>query len=70
MDFYNKKFKVIVNKEEIFTILPVDGESPIGWSDAGMEGTKDECLEFINVEWQNTIPSYIRALMEEFDDFT
>ena len=65
MDLYNKKFKVIVNKEEIFTILPIDSESPIGWSDAGKEGTKDECLSFINEEWQNTIPSNIRALMAE-----
>ena len=69
MNLNEQQFKVIVNPEAIFTILPIDGELPFGWDDAGKIGSKKECLEFINIAWQNSIPSFIRAKMEEIDDF-
>jgi MbtH protein len=40
-------YKVVVDHEEQYSIWPADRENPLGWSDAGKMGTKQECLDYI-----------------------
>src|SRR5215510_13260570 len=40
-------YKVVSNHEEQYSIWPADKENPLGWSDAGKSGLKQECLAYI-----------------------
>lgn len=40
-------YKVVVNKEGKYSIWPADRENALGWSDAGKQGEKQECLKWI-----------------------
>ncbi|MDQ5826877.1 MAG: MbtH family protein [Chloroflexota bacterium] len=44
-------YKVVVNHEEQYSIWPADRENPLGWNDAGKQGTKKECLAYIEEVW-------------------
>ncbi len=44
-------YKVVVNLEKQYSIWPADRKNPGGWQDAGMSGTKEECLAYIEQVW-------------------
>jgi len=58
-------YKVVVNHEEQYSILPVDRENPLGWRDAGKSGPKAECLDYINEVWTDMRPLSLRRKMDE-----
>lgn len=58
-------FRVVVNRDEQYSIWPADREIPLGWSDAGKEGTKQECLAYIEQVWTDMRPASLREKMEE-----
>lgn len=58
-------YKVVVNHEEQYSIWPADRENPLGWSDAGKTGRKDECLSHIAEIWTDMRPLSLRKKMEE-----
>jgi len=58
-------YKVVVNHEEQYSIWPAHRENPLGWSDAGKSGTKDECLAYIKEVWTDMRPLSLRRKMEE-----
>lgn len=43
-------YKVVVNHEEQYLVLPDADPLPAGWFDAGHRGTHDTCLEFLKPE--------------------
>jgi MbtH protein len=47
----NTTYKVVVNHEEQYSIWPADRENALGWRDAGKQGTKAECLAYIEEVW-------------------
>ena len=57
-------YKVVVNHEEQFSIWPADRESPLGWSETGQSGTKQECLDHIREVWIDMRPLSLRRIME------
>jgi MbtH protein len=61
-------YKVVVNAEEQYSIWPADRENPLGWSDAGKTGTKEECLDYIKEVWTDMRPASLRRKMEEMDE--
>ncbi len=61
----NTRYKVVVNHEEQYSIWPVDRENPLGWKEAGKEGTKAECLDYIKEVWTDMRPLSLRKKMEE-----
>ena len=61
----NTIYKVVVNHDEQYSIWPADRTIPLGWSDAGKEGTKQECLAYIEEVWTDLRPSSLRQKMEE-----
>lgn len=58
-------YKVVVNHEEQYSIWPTYREPPLGWREAGKEGTKEECLAYIGEVWTDMRPLSLRKRMEE-----
>jgi len=58
-------YKVVLNHEEQYSIWPADRENAPGWRDAGKQGTKAECLEYIKQVWTDMRPLSLRKKMEE-----
>ena len=58
-------YKVVVNHEEQYSIWPADRDNPLGWRDAGRSGSKQECLDYIEVVWTDMRPLSLRKKMEE-----
>jgi MbtH protein len=58
-------YKVVVNREEQYSIWRADRENALGWTDVGKSGTKAECLDYIKEVWTDMRPLSLRKLMEE-----
>lgn len=58
-------YRVVVNHEEQYSIWPVGRENAPGWRDAGVEGDKAACLEYIKTVWTDMRPLSLRKRMEE-----
>lgn len=57
-------YKVVVNHEQQYSIWPADRDTPPGWTDAGMSGTKVECLNYIREVWTDMRPPSLRRAMD------
>jgi MbtH protein len=60
-------YLVVVNHEEQYSIWPADRELPLGWSSAGKQGPKAECLAYIEEVWTDMRPLSLRKKMQEMD---
>ena len=58
-------YKVVINHEEQYSIWPADRQAPLGWREAGMEGQKQACLDYIEKVWTDMRPLSLRKKMEE-----
>jgi MbtH protein len=56
-------YRVVVNHEEQYSIWPAHKPLPPGWHDANKSGTKDECLDHIEVVWTDMRPLSLRKRM-------
>lgn len=56
-------YKVVLNHEEQYSIWPARRENALGWRDAGVEGSKAECLEYIKEVWVDMRPLSLRQAM-------
>ncbi len=57
-------YKVVVNHDGQYSIWPADRENALGWNDAGKQGTKAECLAYIEEVWTDRRPPHLRNKME------
>jgi MbtH protein len=57
-------YRVVVNHEEQYSIWPDFKEIPLGWTDCGRKGPKDECLAYIKDVWTDMRPLSLRRRME------
>jgi len=58
-------YKVVVNHEEQYSIWPAQRENALGWRDAGKNGLKSECLNYIKEVWTDMRPLSLRKQMED-----
>ena len=58
-------YNVVVNHEEQYSIWPAYKENPLGWTNAGKSGTKEECLAYIKEVWTDMRPLSLRKKMED-----
>lgn len=61
-------YKVVVNHEEQYSIWPADKANPPGWSTAEKEGTRDECLAYVEQVWIDMRPLSLRKEMDRERD--
>lgn len=59
-DWQDGELEVVVNDEEQFSIWPADREVPPGWREAGKQGSKAECLAYIEEVWTDMRPLSLR----------
>ena len=58
-------YTVVMNDEEQYSIWPADRELPLGWKAVGKQGTKAECLAYIEEVWTDMRPLSLRKKMDE-----
>jgi MbtH protein len=61
----NTIYKVVVNHEQQYSIWPAHRENALGWSDAGFQGLKQQCLDHIKEVWTDMRPLSLRQKMDE-----
>ncbi|MDK0524158.1 MbtH family NRPS accessory protein [Streptomyces sp. ML-6] len=57
------RYGVVINDEEQYSIWPAHREVPAGWRETGTQGTKQECLDHIDVVWTDMRPRSLREQM-------
>jgi len=62
-----RTYKVVINHEEQYSIWFADRELPLGWEAVGKEGTKQECLDYIEEVWTDMRPKSLRDKMEQME---
>jgi MbtH protein len=58
-----RTYKVVVNHEEQYSIWLAHKPIPLGWTDTGRSGMKQECLEHIKEVWTDMRPLSLRKKM-------
>jgi MbtH protein len=56
-------YDVVLNHEEQYSIWPASKEPPLGWTRAGKQGPKAECLTYIDEVWTDMRPLSLRKHM-------
>ena len=60
-----RKYSVVINHEEQYSIWPADREVPRGWKAVGETGTKRQCLDYIEEVWTDMRPLSLRKQMHD-----
>jgi MbtH protein len=53
-------FTVVKNHEDQYSIWAADRPIPAGWVSQGIQGTKEECLEYIRIHWVDMTPASLK----------
>lgn len=57
-------FRVLVNEEEQYSLWPDYKSIPGGWRDTGVSGSKQTCLQHIEMVWTDMRPRSLREFMQ------
>jgi MbtH protein len=57
----DRRYCVVRNDEEQYSIWPADRAPPAGWAAQGVAGTKAECLDHIERTWKDLRPQSLRT---------
>jgi MbtH protein len=57
--------KVLVNDEEQYSLWLAHKPVPLGWHETGAEGTKAECLDYVERVWTDMTPKSLRSSQGE-----
>lgn len=60
-----RRYRVVINTEEQYSMWPADLEVPAGWRTEGFEGTRRECASRVDEVWTDMRPAGLRRRMEE-----
>lgn len=60
-----RRYTVLVNDEEQYSIWLADKTIPAGWRSVGKTGSKQECLDHIRAVWTDMRPLSLRKAMEQ-----
>jgi len=52
--------RVVINHEEQYSTWAKHRELPLGWRDAGIEGSQASCIEWIDKNWTDMRPLSVR----------
>ncbi|MGE7989456.1 MbtH family protein [Pseudomonas sp. NPDC089554] len=64
LDNPDTRFLVVVNDEQQYSIWPDYKSVPQGWRSTGCEGSKQECLAYIESVWTDMRPLSLRQAMQ------
>lgn len=57
-------YVVVLNGEEQYSIFLADREVPAGWNVEGFRGSRQECLDHIDLVWTDMRPLSVRRRMD------
>lgn len=60
-----EQYNVVVNSEEQYSIWPEKKSLPAGWNFVGFKGSKENCLDHIQVIWTDMRPLSLRKSLEK-----
>ena len=63
----DRRYKVVINHEEQYSIWYADRQPPSGWKDAGFEGSKKKCFDYMEEVWTGMRPLSLRMKMAEIE---
>jgi MbtH protein len=65
-DFENPdaRFKVLINHEEQYSLWPADLPVPGGWTETGVNASKDECDTYLKETWTDMRPKSLRLALD------
>lgn len=55
-----RRYHVVLNDEEQYSIWPIGSEIPAGWRPAGFDGDRAGCLAHIDEIWTDLRPRSLR----------
>ncbi len=58
-------YAVVINYEEQYSIWPSQKALPRGWRAVGKQGSKADCLKYIDEVWTDMRPASLRRLAEK-----
>jgi MbtH protein len=56
-----KQFRVFVNDEGQYGILPSHMDTPNGWKEAGFTGAEEDCIAHVDSVWLDITPKSVQA---------
>lgn len=59
------RFLVVINYEEQYSIWPDYKPVPAGWRALEKQGSKEECLAYIETVWTDMRPLSLRQALQE-----
>lgn len=59
----DRRYLVVLNDEEQYSVWPADRDVPAGWRAEGFEGTRQECLAHVAEAWTDMRPLSLRRAM-------
>lgn len=59
-----REYKVVINHEEQYSIWFANRPNPLGWTDVGKSGSKEECLSHIKEVWTDITPLSVRKRLQ------
>jgi len=59
-----RTYRVVVNDEDQYSIWESERDVPPGWHDAGVSGTREQCLAHIEKVWTDMRPASLRRAMD------
>jgi MbtH protein len=62
------QYKVVVNRDQMYSIWPADRENPTGWKNTGKVGSKTTCLTYIEEVWTDLRSLALRDKMDKLED--
>jgi MbtH protein len=62
-DTDTRRYDVVRNDEDQYSIWPTGRPLPTGWHAVGVSGSKADCLEHISRVWTDLRPRSLRAAM-------
>ena len=63
----SRRYRVVINHEEQYSIWFADREVPEGWKEIGKSGTRKECLDYIEEVWTDMRPLSLRKNFEDLE---
>jgi MbtH protein len=63
MNDENTTYQVLRNDEEQYSLWPLPLDIPAGWQAVGKQGTKDECMSYVDEVWTDMRPRSLREQM-------